>query len=61
MTNLAEGTVKMHVAAVCQILRVKNRVEAMLITDRLGLTGALNGTASDATHELQNKSICRII
>ena len=49
-TNLADGTVKVHVAAVCQILRVKNRMEAALIAKRLGLTGAPDGVSS-AVHD----------
>lgn len=49
-TNLADGTVKVHVAAVCQILRVKNRMEAVLIAKRLGLAGTPDGFAS-AVHD----------
>lgn len=45
-TNLADGTVKVHVAAVCQILRVKNRMEAVLTAKRLGLAGTPDGFAS---------------
>jgi DNA-binding NarL/FixJ family response regulator len=36
-TNLAEGTVKTHIAAIYQILRVNNRIEAMQASKRLGL------------------------
>lgn len=36
--HLAEGTVKAHVAAVYQILRVKNRMEAVRVANQLGLT-----------------------
>lgn len=39
-TNLAEGTVKAHLAAVYQTLRVKNRMEAVRVANQLGLTGA---------------------
>lgn len=38
--NLAEGTVKIHVAAVYQILRVNSRVEAVRVAEQLGLIGA---------------------
>lgn len=38
-TNLADGTVKLHVAAVCRALRANNRMEAVLVAERLGLTG----------------------
>ena len=47
-TNLAGGTVKLHVAAVCQALRVNNRTEAVLVAERLGLTGACHAPASVA-------------
>ena len=36
--HLAEGTVKAHVAAVYQTLRVKNRMEAVRVANQLGLT-----------------------
>ena len=36
--HLAEGTVKVHVAAVYQILRVNNRMEATRVAKQLGLT-----------------------
>ncbi len=36
-TDLAEGTVRVHVAAVCQALRAKNRMEAIHIARQLGL------------------------
>lgn len=35
--NLAEGTVKTHIAAIYQILRVNNRIEAMRVAKQLGL------------------------
>lgn len=38
--NLAEGTVKIHVAAVYQVLRVKSRMEAVRVAEQLGLIGA---------------------
>lgn len=38
--DLGEGTVKVHVAAIFQRLRVKTRMEAVLIADQLGLTDA---------------------
>ena len=38
-TNLAEGTVKIHLAAVYQTLRVKNRMEAIQVAKKLGLAG----------------------
>lgn len=37
--NLAEGTVKIHVAAVYQALRVNNRMEAVRMAEKLGLIG----------------------
>lgn len=37
--HLAEGTVKIHVAAVYQILRVNNRMEAVRMAEKLGLVG----------------------
>lgn len=36
-TDLAEGTVKAHVAAVCQTLCVKSRMEAIRVAKQLGL------------------------
>lgn len=39
--NLAEGTVKIHVAAVYQILRVNSRMEAVRVAEQLGLIGAM--------------------
>jgi two-component system nitrate/nitrite response regulator NarL len=38
--NLAEGTVKIHVAAVYQVLRVNSRMEAVRVAEQLGLVGA---------------------
>lgn len=35
--NLAEGTTKAHIAAIYQILRVNNRIEAMRVAKQLGL------------------------
>lgn len=40
---LAEGTVKIHVAATYQTLRVSNRMEAVRVGEQLGLIGAANG------------------
>lgn len=37
VTDLAEGTVKAHVAAVCQTLHVKSRMEAIRVAKQLGL------------------------
>lgn len=37
--DLAEGTVKIHVAAVYQILRVNSRMEAVRVAEQLGLIG----------------------
>jgi len=37
--NLAEGTVKVHLANVYQTLRVKNRMEAIRVARQLGLVG----------------------
>ena len=37
--HLAEGTVKIHVAAVYQTLRVSNRMEAVRAAEKLGLLG----------------------
>jgi DNA-binding NarL/FixJ family response regulator len=39
-TNIAEGTVKVHLASVYQTLRVKNRVEAVRVAGQLGLSGS---------------------
>lgn len=41
--HLAEGTVKIHVAAVYQTLRVGNRMEAVRMAEKLGLIGAPHG------------------
>lgn len=41
--NLAEGTVKIHVAATYQTLRVNNRMEAVRLAEQLGMIGASNG------------------
>lgn len=41
--NLAEGTVKIHVAAVYQALNVNSRVEALIVAEQLGLVGAAHG------------------
>ncbi|MDD5384982.1 MAG: response regulator transcription factor [Gallionella sp.] len=41
--NLAEGTVKIHVAAVYQTLRVSNRMEAARMAEKLGLIGTSHG------------------
>lgn len=41
--HLAEGTVKIHVAAVYQTLRVSNRMEAVRMAEKLGLFGASHG------------------
>lgn len=37
--QIAEGTVKIHVAAIYQILRVGNRMEAVRVAEKLGLVG----------------------
>ncbi len=41
--HLAEGTVKVHIAAVYQTLRVSNRMEAVRMAEKLGLIGASRG------------------
>jgi DNA-binding NarL/FixJ family response regulator len=41
--GLAEGTVKVHVAAAYQMLRVNSRTEAVRIAEQLGLLGGSNG------------------
>ena len=38
--NLAEGTVKIHVAAIFQTLRVGSRMEAVRVAEQLGLVGS---------------------
>lgn len=48
-TDLAEGTVKAHVAAVYQILRINNRMEAMRVAKQFGLVSMPGGTATHAT------------
>jgi len=40
--NLAEGTVKIHVASTYQTLRVNNRMEAVRLAEQMGLIGAAN-------------------
>ncbi len=40
--HLAEGTVKIHVAAVYQTLRVSNRMEAVRVAEKLGLVGGVH-------------------
>lgn len=41
--HLAEGTVKIHVAAVYQTLKVNSRLEAVRAAEYLGLVGGANG------------------
>ncbi|OGT23747.1 MAG: DNA-binding response regulator [Gallionellales bacterium RIFOXYD2_FULL_52_7] len=41
--HLAEGTVKIHVAAVYQALNVKSRLEAVRVAEQLGLVGVQHG------------------
>lgn len=41
--NLAEGTVKIHVASTYQTLRVNNRMEAVRLAEQLGMISASNG------------------
>lgn len=41
--HLAEGTVKIHVAAVYQTLKVNSRLEAVRAAEYLGLVGVLHG------------------
>lgn len=41
--NLAEGTVKIHVAAAYHALNVNSRVEAVLVAEQLGLVGVTHG------------------
>ncbi|HEX5337121.1 MAG TPA: response regulator transcription factor [Gallionella sp.] len=41
--HLSEGTVKIHVAAVYQTLRVSSRMEAVRVAEQLGLVGASHG------------------
>ncbi len=43
VVHLAEGTVKIHVAAVYQTLRVCNRLEAVRAAEKLGLLGSPRG------------------
>ncbi|HZW26475.1 MAG TPA: response regulator transcription factor [Gallionella sp.] len=40
--NLAEGTVKIHVASTYQTLRVNNRMEAVRLAEQMGLISAAN-------------------
>lgn len=42
-THLAEGTVKIHVAAVYQTLKVNSRMEAVRVAEHLGLVGVMHG------------------
>lgn len=39
---LAEGTVKIHVAAIYQLLRVNSRMEAVRAAEQLGLIGGIS-------------------
>lgn len=41
--GLAEGTVKVHVAAAYQMLRVNSRTEAVRVAEQLGLLGVTHG------------------
>ncbi len=41
--NLAEGTVKIHVASTYQTLRVSNRMEAVRLAEQMGLIGVSHG------------------
>jgi DNA-binding NarL/FixJ family response regulator len=41
--GLAEGTVKIHIAATYQTLRVSSRMEAVRVAEKLGLFGASHG------------------
>jgi len=41
--HLAEGTVKIHVAAVYLALNVKSRLEAVRVAEQLGLVGVEHG------------------
>ncbi len=41
--NLAEGTVKIHVAAIFQVLRVSSRMEAVRLAQKLGLIDSRYG------------------
>lgn len=43
LMRLAEGTVKIHVAAAYQALKVSNRMEAVRVAKQLGLIGESNG------------------
>ena len=40
--HLAEGTVKIHIAAAYQTLRVNSRMEAVRMAERLGLLGKIS-------------------
>lgn len=37
--GLTEGTVKIHVAAILRALQVRNRTEAVVVAQRLGMGG----------------------
>jgi ATP/maltotriose-dependent transcriptional regulator MalT len=41
--RLAEGTVKIHVAAIYQALSVNTRLEAVRAAEHLGLSGVTHG------------------
>lgn len=43
LMRLAEGTVKIHVAAAYQVLKVSNRTEAVKVAKQLGLIGESHG------------------
>ena len=37
MLQVTEGTIKLHVAAIFKLLKVTNRTEAVLVTQKMGL------------------------
>lgn len=44
--NISEGTVKAHIAAIYQALRINNRIEAMRMAKRLGLADVAGHSAA---------------
>lgn len=60
--NLAEGTVKTHVATIYQVLRVNNRMEAMRAAKQLGLDSMFDEATGEITSRptKQSKDGCQV-
>jgi DNA-binding NarL/FixJ family response regulator len=42
--GISEGTVKIHLASIYEALRVKNRTEAVIVAQQMGLTGNVSSS-----------------